>query len=43
MARPEARSLTWGVASSPVIGKEHVFVGTLDGSIYAFELEPDTR
>ncbi len=31
------------IGSSPAVGKKHVFVGALDGSIYAFELEPDAR
>lgn len=35
---PTEGAAMWGFASSPVAGPEHVYVGGLDGKIYAFPL-----
>jgi outer membrane protein assembly factor BamB len=35
---PEAG--TWGFASSPAVGESGVYVGGLDGRVYAFALRP---
>jgi len=40
LARPDDRD-PWGFASSPAVGEEHVFVGGLDGVLYAFRRFPE--
>jgi len=39
----ESDAAEFGFASSPSVGAGRVYVGGLDGRIYAFEAEPDSR
>ncbi len=39
MQRPPEAAM-WGFASSPAIGANHVFVGNLDGTVYAIPVNP---